>query len=107
MEEQVQKRGRGRLAGYSHSERVRQRIKATQLMHRLEKHALGEIEMTLSQIRAAEILLRKVVPDLRQVEIRGSIEHRHVTELTDAELLDIIAGRGLGTPAETGGPVLN
>jgi hypothetical protein len=44
----------------------KQRIGA--IVTRLEQHARGEIEMTATQIRAAEIYLRKCVPDLSAVQ---------------------------------------
>jgi hypothetical protein len=39
----------------------------------LEGHVLGENEMTPTQIKAAEILLKKVVPDLKAVEHTGEV----------------------------------
>lgn len=36
-------------------------------MDQLQRHVSGEIEMTATQVRAAEILLRKVLPDLKVV----------------------------------------
>ncbi len=39
-------------------------IKAALLVERLQDYALGKLEMTPGQIRAAEILLRKTVADL-------------------------------------------
>ena len=47
------------------------RIQVTVLATRLYKHAQGEIEMTQTQIKAAEILLRKMVPDLARTELSG------------------------------------
>lgn len=41
------------------------------MLGRLDKHAMGEIEMTNSQVRAAEILLKKAVPDLSAVTVAG------------------------------------
>jgi hypothetical protein len=41
------------------------------LADRLEKHAMGEIELTTTQVRAAEILLKKVVPDLASITHKG------------------------------------
>ena len=50
----------------------RERIKASQLMNRLTDNALADEEiMTAGQIRSAEILLRKVIPDLKQTEHVG------------------------------------
>lgn len=56
---------------------VRQRIQATAIMNRLTDHALGKIALTATQIRAAEILLRKTVPDLSAVEHSGEVAQRH------------------------------
>ena len=50
---------------------MRRRIKATLLMKKLEDHVLKNEEMSVSQIRAAETLLRKTVPDLSSVQISG------------------------------------
>lgn len=51
--------------------RWRAGIKIGQIRDRLEKHALGKIEMSASQIRAAEVLLDKAVPSLRSHEVAG------------------------------------
>ena len=53
----------------------RERIQAGVLVERLVKHALGQIEMTATQLRAAEILLKKTIPDLSAVEHSGELEH--------------------------------
>lgn len=50
---------------------MRRRIKATLLLKALEDHVLSGAEMKASQIRAAETLLRKVVPDLSAVQVTG------------------------------------
>jgi len=44
-----------------------QEIRTTQLINCLQDHALGEVEMTLSQVSAVSILLKKAVPDLTAV----------------------------------------
>ena len=58
----------------------RKRIKTGNLINRLQKNADGElicpytkerIEMTAGQIKSAEILLKKTLPDLKSVEISG------------------------------------
>jgi len=43
---------------------ARQKISTTQLINRLQNHALGKIELSPTQVRSVEILLKKVVPDL-------------------------------------------
>lgn len=52
--------------------------------------------MTSAQIRAAEILLKKTVPDLSSVEMVAEVETRTAGEMSDAELEAIAAGRGKG-----------
>lgn len=49
------------------SENTRQRIQTSMLVNRLEKHALGELKLTTSQIKAIEVLIRKTLPDLTAV----------------------------------------
>ena len=59
----------------------RERIKTGNLINRLQKNAFGELintetkqptEMTAGQIKSAEILLKKTLPDLKSVEISGN-----------------------------------
>jgi hypothetical protein len=51
---------------------ARERIKSGQLLKRLQEHALAPDDlMTANQIKAAEILLRKTIPDLKHVEVSG------------------------------------
>jgi hypothetical protein len=47
------------------------RIQAGVILDRLVKHVNGEIEMSSSQIKAADILLKKTVPDLARTEVTG------------------------------------
>lgn len=54
-----------------HDDFTRERIRTTQLVNRLEKHALGEIAMEPTQVRAIEVLLRKSLPDLSNVQLSG------------------------------------
>lgn len=42
------------------------------LLNRLQDHAAGKVEMKNSQVKAAEILLRKVTPDLAATQLTGS-----------------------------------
>jgi uncharacterized protein involved in outer membrane biogenesis len=54
-----------------HSDLVRQKIQASVLIDRLTKHANGELEMSASQIRAAEVLLDRSVPKLSTIQHTG------------------------------------
>lgn len=80
-----------------HQEFVRDKIRATQLVNRLENHAFGEVDLTPTQIKAIEILLRKCVPDLSAVTHSGSVEHKHARQMSDDELAHIASGSGSGT----------
>jgi hypothetical protein len=67
-----QKRGRGRPMGKLHQDDVRSKIKVGQLLKTLEDHALtGGEDMSLSRMKAIEILLRKSLPDLSAVTVKG------------------------------------
>lgn len=59
-----------------HSDMVRDKIRASQIVNRLEDHVLGEVDMTASQVTAALGLLRKCVPDLQATEHSGEQEHK-------------------------------
>lgn len=64
---------RGRPIGKLHQDDIRSKIQASQLVNRLHGHVVGELEMSATQIKAAEILLRKSVPDLAAVTIDGNV----------------------------------
>lgn len=81
---------------------VRERIRVSMLRHRLENHVLGRIEMSPTQVRAAEILLRKCLPDLNAVEHSGVVTQRPASEIPDAELTDIATGSRDRASEETG-----
>lgn len=53
------------------SNQWRERIKSGVILSRLEQAALGEIEMTPAALKAAEIVLRKTLPDLARTEVTG------------------------------------
>jgi phage repressor protein C with HTH and peptisase S24 domain len=57
-----------------HQETVRDKIQASQLINRLQDHALGDLELSASQIKAIEVLLRKSIPDLSAVQVSGDSE---------------------------------
>ena len=52
-----------------HDAETRLKIQVTQLLNRLKKNAMGKIkpELTVSQVRSIEILLRKRLPDISAV----------------------------------------
>jgi hypothetical protein len=54
-----------------HQDDVRAKIKTSQLINRLEDHALNGLELSATQIKAIEVLIRKTLPDLSSVEMSG------------------------------------
>lgn len=59
----------------THQEDVRTKIQASQIINRLQKHIVGDIEMSASQVNAAKILLGKSLPDLSSVQLSGDTEN--------------------------------
>lgn len=57
-----------------HDEQTRHKIQASQLINRLTNHALGEVEMSSTQVKAADILLKKRLPDLSAVEMVAEVD---------------------------------
>lgn len=58
-----------------HSEMVREKIRASVLIDRLHKHAEGKVEMTPTQVAAANSLLDRSVPKLSQIQHTGDPEN--------------------------------
>ncbi len=73
----------------THQEDVRSKIQASALIGRLTKHVEGEIELSPTQVRAAEILLKKTLPDLGSVEMTGDPDQPlHVTTKIERVIVD-------------------
>lgn len=60
-----------------HSDMVRAKIQASQLINVLQNHALGAVneDLSPSRLKAIEILLRKSVPDLQSIQLSGDEEN--------------------------------
>ena len=79
----------GRPATYRN--RVSERIKSSMIVDRLHKCLLGEIEMSSSQIQAARILLNKVLPDLKAVEVASEASYSgDLKSISNAYLLELL-----------------
>ncbi len=102
-----------RLNG-AHAQDIRDKIKTTQLINRLQSFALGEkapnataddetkLEIDGLRLKAMEILLRKSLPDLSAVVLTGpgdNGEHTVIVSASDilGPRLDAIASRTVGT----------
>lgn len=53
------------------TEREKLKIRASMLLNRLESFAKGKVEMSAAQVQAARIVIGKVIPDLKSVEVTG------------------------------------
>ena len=54
-----------------HTDEIRNKIRASQLVNRLENHVFGKVEMNSTQVTAALGLLKKCVPDIQAVTHSG------------------------------------
>jgi hypothetical protein len=58
----------------------REAIKTSMIMKRLTDHIDGKVELSSTQVRAAQILLNKTLPDMRAIEMTGEgggpLEHK-------------------------------
>jgi hypothetical protein len=57
-----------------HQASVRDTIKTTRIVEELQKYFDGQSEKTTGQLRAAEILLNKSLPNLQQVEMEQHVQ---------------------------------
>lgn len=76
-----------------HDQRTRDQIQTTQLLKRLISHVHGECEMTATQVRAAEIVLKKSLPDLQATQISGDADNpvHNVTTVKTEKTTDFLA----------------
>lgn len=78
---------------------TRERIQVAIILNRLHDHVKGTLELSMTQIRAAEILLRKALPDLVQVEANANVVHHFIRApevLTEEQWLEkraIVSGK--------------
>jgi hypothetical protein len=54
-----------------HQDMVREKIRASQLINRLQDHVFGETELSATQVNAALGLLKKSIPDIKAIEMSG------------------------------------
>ena len=76
-----------RINRIQHDANTRSKIQASQLINRLTDHVLNNLEMSATQVNAALGLLKKTLPDLKQIELSGSVDTRTtliVKDLTGA-----------------------
>lgn len=54
-----------------HTDEIRAKIQTSQLLNRLTDHALGKVELSATQVRAIEVLIKKTLPDLSSVDLNA------------------------------------
>jgi hypothetical protein len=69
-------------------QKVRDRIRVSMLVKRLTDHVVGKNEMSQTQLKAAEILLKKSLPDLSSVDatLRGDADAPLALELKGSDV---------------------
>lgn len=78
--------------------KTREKIKATQLLNRLQAYALGENEkgsdkpivMAPAQVKAAQVLLAKVLPDLSSSEVVNNTQDNLTKEELYLSLVKLV-----------------
>lgn len=60
--------------GEAQQARWRDKIKVMAIINKLNNHILGKAKMTGTMVRAAEILLRKVQPDLLSTHLQADTQ---------------------------------
>lgn len=71
---------RGPKTGTHQTKEHRDNIDTAMVIRRFQEHFKGEIELSATQVRVGEILLRKTVPDLSQTDLTATHVHRYVVE---------------------------
>jgi len=84
-----------------HPEEVREKIKTSQIINRLNLLIRGKITMTPHQVTAALGLLKKTMPDLTATTVSGRIETVKADELADSLLAHIATAGSAGAVEPT------
>lgn len=68
-----------------HTEDVRAKIQASQLINFLQMHVFNGTDIKKTQVTAALGLLKKTIPDLQSVEGTMNLHHHHEDALKELE----------------------
>lgn len=69
----------------THQDDVRLKIKTTELINRVQKYALGELDdadVSSNRLNAIKLLLAKTLPDMSSVTIDANVDHSLTVEIT-------------------------
>ncbi len=72
-----------RIRKIKHDDNTREKIRAAQLINRLQSFIDGELELSAQQVKAIEILLKKTLPDLASVEQTGEVDNKVTIKWAD------------------------
>lgn len=67
----------------NHDDRTRAKIRTSQLINRLEKHVLDDLELSTSQVSAALGLIKKTCPDLAAIHNTQDAEQKTLEDWLD------------------------
>ncbi len=71
-----------------HDDKTRAKIRTSQLLNRLNDHVFKGIEVSATQLKSIEILLKKTLPDLTAVTISGDPENPLKIEGSERVIVD-------------------
>lgn len=74
-----------RIRKTSLTETWKAKISATKIVQRLQDHVEGNVQMSPTQVKAAQILLGKLVPDLARSEVTGKDGEALVLKITQSD----------------------
>jgi hypothetical protein len=85
---------RGRPKGFVMDDSHRVKIQNSNILNALIEHVEGRREMSATQVSAGTALLKKVLPDLSQVDLRGAgADGEHLVQVSADEAFARIASR--------------
>jgi hypothetical protein len=67
-----------------HLPRTREKIRASMLVNRSMNHVLGKCDMMPSQVRAARLVPRKILPDLKSIKVEYEGTRSYVDTIREA-----------------------
>lgn len=56
-----------------HDDKTKERIRASQLLNRLNDFVNGKCELSAAQVQAAKVVIGKCIPDMKAVEVTGDM----------------------------------
>jgi hypothetical protein len=81
MDETVRNKGGRPKKTRVNPDELRKKIKASWIIGRLQAHIEGKIALTITQVKACDVLLRKIVPDVQTQHVVGELTHNFVIEV--------------------------